>query len=403
VGQAFAAGSFGTAPAHAETSLKPGISVSERYDSNIWFAPARLIPQGRSISDFVTTVSPQVQAIYKTQQIDGRLTAAVGGSHFANNQDLDFISTNFNGYANVDGWLGHYIRGAKLQFTEYFTYTPEPPAFLTGKSAPPGLDPTADAFNRGLRTFRANTFSNVTTASGMYPMTRRLGIQADYAFSLLHFGNAFVPGTFFNTASHAINAGPSYRLTRHDSVNLLFQATEATFSGNGSLSFRTRGFAAEYARATPRWTARVSGGLTTVAPGGSAFFSGRVLVTTPHDRSTVVYLRLAREVSPGFFVAAGAFVSNSVSLAIDRQIARLATLSVSANYAHNDLSPGSIAKLDSYGATAAVSYRFTRWLSSSLSYDYSNFDYRSGGSVPSFEPIQFHRQTVMLSFRAVFD
>lgn len=64
--------------------------------------------------------------------------------------------------------MGQFAEGAKLLIAEGFRYTPEQPSFFTGTKAQTLDDP----FLRGIQGFRANTFSNTTSANGELPIFR---------------------------------------------------------------------------------------------------------------------------------------------------------------------------------------------------------------------------------------
>jgi hypothetical protein len=63
-----------TAVRGSETKVIPSLSLSERYDSNVYFVP------GRNLEDYVTTVSPQLRVIHKRQLVEGM----VGGGRLPN-------------------------------------------------------------------------------------------------------------------------------------------------------------------------------------------------------------------------------------------------------------------------------------------------------------------------------
>ena len=164
-------------PTPPGTSIIPALSVSERYDCNVWFAPAQFLPPGTQLWDFVTTVQGSVKALHKDKNVEASLTAGVDGNAYAYNTGLNYISTRADLYANLNGWAEHFARGAQLRIYDYFRYTPPSPGFFNG-----GKAGTEDPFLRGIQNFRANTFSNTFNTDGFYPVFRDLGVQGRYAF-----------------------------------------------------------------------------------------------------------------------------------------------------------------------------------------------------------------------------
>ncbi|MER3424681.1 MAG: hypothetical protein C4293_17115 [Nitrospiraceae bacterium] len=59
-----------------ETRVVPSISVSERYDSNVFlgFAPSGLNP-----SDYVTNISPQIRLDHNGKYLQGVMTGGMSG------------------------------------------------------------------------------------------------------------------------------------------------------------------------------------------------------------------------------------------------------------------------------------------------------------------------------------
>ncbi len=195
-------------PTPPGTSIIPALSVSERYDSNVWFAPAQFLPPGTQLWDFVTTVQGSVRALHKDKNVEASLVGGVDGNAYAYNKGLNYISTRVDAYANLNGWAEHFARGAQLRIYDYFRYTPTSPGFLNG-----GKSGTEDPFLRGIQYFRANTFSNTLNTDGFLPVFRDIGVQGGYSFSVYRVGspiNTTASGAiqFFNTNVHTWSVGP---------------------------------------------------------------------------------------------------------------------------------------------------------------------------------------------------
>lgn len=376
---------------YAETKIIPSISVSERYDTNVFFAPREFVPPGTKLWDFVTTVAPQVQVLNRNQQADTSVKAGVGGNVFINNPDLAFISTNLDATSKLDGLIGRLLPGAKLLLTESFRYTPEPPAFLTGGKPPP----TADPFTRGLQGFRANTFANIASAQGAYALSRTVSLRGDYSYSLFRAGSFFVESTaggptFFDTNIHRWSVGPSLRLSRGDTLTLKYQDTQMNQSGAATdLHFSTRAALGEYVIRTPDWTATLTGGATYLEQTNNLFASGGLVLAWNYDRSTRLQISGSRDIVPGFFAISGALISNTVSMSIEHRLSQVLSLAGNVNYAFSATTPGEAQTYESYSGTVLFKYLVTRTLSTSLSYTYSHFSIESPQSVPFVVPRQF--------------
>jgi hypothetical protein len=142
---------FGPTP--PGTSIIPGLSVSERYDTNIYLAPPQSLPPGTQVKDFATTLQGSLTVLHKDKNVDLSMLGGVDGNAYAQNTGLNYVSTRVDAFANLNGWAEHLARGAQLRIYDYFRYTPLSPGFLTG-----GKSGTEDPFLRGIQSFRANTF-----------------------------------------------------------------------------------------------------------------------------------------------------------------------------------------------------------------------------------------------------
>ena len=71
------------AVAGPETNIIPSVTLSERYDSNVFFSPA-----GNS-EDYVSTVSPQLRVVHKRQLVEGTVGGGVTAEAYVKNPRLN--------------------------------------------------------------------------------------------------------------------------------------------------------------------------------------------------------------------------------------------------------------------------------------------------------------------------
>ncbi|MGH7183949.1 MAG: hypothetical protein ACREJN_18505, partial [Nitrospiraceae bacterium] len=107
----------------AQTNVIPSLSVSERYDSNVYFV------QGGNLEDYVTRVSPQVRVFHKRQLIEGMVGGGATGETYVRNPGLNYIAGNGIVNLNLDRAMGELIRGLGLRIFDTYVYTPQPLAF----------------------------------------------------------------------------------------------------------------------------------------------------------------------------------------------------------------------------------------------------------------------------------
>ena len=370
-------------PVYGDTKIIPTAALSERYDTNVYLAPPELLAPGTRLSDFVTSVAGGVQLLHKSRDVEASLTGGVNLNFYVYNPDLNFLGTSADANAKLDGWVSRLAEGAKLQVSDRFQYTPEPPSFITARQTPAGDDP----FSRGVQGFRANTFSNTASANGSYPVFRGLSLQGSYSFSLYRVGSILALTTtgasFFDTNVHSWSVGPGYRLTRADSISLSYQqslVTQIETSGTGpTFNFNTQELWANYIRVMPDWTATVRGGVTLIEPASKAFAVGAVTFQTSPERSTFVQLDLSRKAAPSFFFVGGAMISNVGQVLITHRLSKRLHAFGSANYGYNETVPDRTVKFTNITGGVGLRYNLTRTMITELSYNYNDFDTEQPG------------------------
>ena len=79
-------------PAGADDfQIIPSLAVREEYNDNIFFA------EQDEVDDFITTISPGLKVIERTERFDGRLSGTVAPFFYADNSDLDDVDQYYKG------------------------------------------------------------------------------------------------------------------------------------------------------------------------------------------------------------------------------------------------------------------------------------------------------------------
>jgi putative beta-barrel porin BBP2 len=366
---------------HAETKIIPSATLSERYDSNIFRRPAQFLRAGTQKEDYVTSVGGAVDLLHETRDIDASLK--VGGSFnaYVENTAFNFFTANVDGVVGLDRWADQYVRGARLRVNQHFIYTPETPGFAQGVSGA-GLTSQDDLFLRGIQTFRANTYINTTTFTGVYPVSRDLSLEGGYTFGLRRIGSIVAATTtgeafFFNTMSHVWHGGPRYKLTRNDSVAALYRQSFITQSrSTGGRTFNTNlvTLAGDYTKVFQEWTFTIEGGVTFIEPASRTIPSGKIKVTTNPERNTVIDFTLSREARSSYFLQGGATISNLGRMAISHRIYERLTLDGSVAYGYNQFLPSTNQTFKNFTASSGISYNLTRNIMANFFYIFTNID-----------------------------
>jgi hypothetical protein len=305
------------------------------------------------------------------------------GSVFVNNPDLNFVSTALKGSAALDGFINQFIRGAKLQVADNFSYSPESPSFVTA-ATPVSTD---NPFARGIVPVRAELYQNTVAVKAVYPISSTLSLQGDYAYSLLRVGDILVaepssgtPPVFFNTDFNTWSVGPNWRLSRSDNVSVAFKSTTGnlrdTLGQSPEVDFTARGAEAGYATRTADWAATLSGGATVLDQ--RVYSTGMLSLSTKYGPSTQVQVTGSRQLAPGYFgTVGGALISTTGGISVEHKFDRGLSLRGDANYAYNELVPVNTTTFESYTASALLAYKVIPSLTTSLQYSYTYFEINS--------------------------
>jgi len=371
-------GALPSVSVYAETTFLPWGGVRERYDSNVWRRPKELLTpdaQGNTpqLDDFVTTVNGGLNLRHDSRDMEADLRMGGGYSAFVTNTNLNFFNVLLNGTVGLDRLVDRYVRGARLNVSERFLYSPEQSY---------GSSVVADELQGGLLTFRRSTLRNATTFNGEYPLSRDFSLEGGYIFGLRLVSRETLGGdvpdaTFFNTVTNTWSGGPRYHLTRNDSIAALYRQTfiiQERSGGGRRLNTNIVTFEGEYRKVFLEWTFSARGGITLVEPVGRSFPSGSLHVTTKPERDTVLDLTLSRQALPSFFLEGGARINNLARASIRHRIYERLSVQGSGMYALSQFLPNSENQFQNITGLARLEYMLTRNLRGELFYVFTHVD-----------------------------
>jgi hypothetical protein len=390
---ALGSGIIFTSRVGAQTTVIPSVSLSERYDSNVYYAPRGFVPPGHQHWDFVTTTAATVDVVDKSRLVDSLLRAGVNGSEFAYNTDLAFVSTTVFASSDLTRGVGELVRGLQLRISDSFRYTPESPAFLTGNHP----TDTADIYVRGIQGVRANSSANVLSVSSAYSLSRSFSLTTDYGYSIFRSGS----GTgYVNNTQHSVNIGPTFTFEGGDTLFFKFNSTMGESKPAGSGTTRNYVFhkiEPEYVTSTvvPGWTLRISGGGTLVEQAGSRIYmSGKLGLATDYDRRTHVEMSVSRQAIPSFFATSSSLISNVALFNVSYAFSRLVRLTAGAAYAYSETAPVKTFAFRTVRGSVALDYSLTQ--STTLSLSQEDTYYERTGVLP------YDRYVTMLMVNTVW-
>ncbi len=371
----------------------PSVGVSERYDSNVYFASESQL-QGLTPEDFVTTVMPQVRGLYTDHKNLVRVNAVAGavGSYYANNTALSYVGANGGAALDMSNLLSQWRPGARWTVSDTFFYSPQPPAFLTGGP----LGEQANPLVAGFQAARTQTTSNSVNTVFEIPLKRTVSFGGSYTYSFIHYGASDVPQapTLISQNTQAYTASLITQVSLYDSVRADFIGNEYDQGELGSST--TMGPAIG-------WTHRFSRTVSFNATGGVQVLSGEfggvrfspvlaplgslaILWNTPTTSLTLAY---RSGITPSFQFQAAPMLNHTVSFSMTQQtpISNLAGLfganySVANEYGSNS---GGALSWTTVGGTAGLLYRITQKTFLMLTYSYQNVDNVFGGTRSEFD------------------
>ena len=367
--------------------LIPSVQLSERYDSNVFFAPKS---QLREVNphDIITTVLPQVRGLYADREQLVKVNATVGavGSYYTTNTGLSYVGANGGVVLNMSDLLSRWRPGTTWTVSDTFFYTPQPPAFVLGGYFAEAANPLV----AGFQATRTNTTSNSVNSAFELPLNRTVNLRGSYTYSFVNYGASPVRqgALLISQNAQIYSAGFSVQMSLQDIVRVEF--TSYNYDQDRLGSFNTRGGLLTWIhRFSPAVSLNAVGGVqvltakqtdvqssSEIAPFGS-------LAIRWQDPTTSIALVYRSGITPSFQFRSAAMLNHSVSLTMTQNtpISDLVGL-LEANYSiANDYGSNSPFALSwtTVAGTAGLLYRATQKTFFTLFYSYLNVDNVNAG------------------------
>lgn len=365
----------------------PSVQVSQRYDSNVFFAPKSQL-QGLTPGDVITTVAPQVRGLYADHEalVKVNVTAGAVGSYYVNNAGLSYVGANVGVGLDLSDLLSQWRPGARLTVSDAYLYSPQPPAFLVGDQSGEQKNPLV----AGFQATRAKTSANSFSTALEVPLNRAVNLRGGYTNSFIHYGASQVPGAaaLIDQNIHTYTADVLVQVSLQDTVSVGFTGNEFDQGGRGRFSARGGNLG---------WIHRFSPVVSFNAVGGMQELSGEIngaqlsslapfgsLVILWKDPTTSMSLAYRTGIAPSFQFESAAMLSHSVSFNVtqDTPVQGLTGL-LGANYGVANEYGSNSGRAPSWatvGGTAGFLYRVTQKLFLNLFYSYQNIDNVFGGT-----------------------
>lgn len=436
----------------AQTAIIPSLTISERYDSNIFFAPKSLLSPDRKPEDFITTVTPQLNIAHQGSLIRGSIFGGGLVTKYLHNADRDFTGFNGGGQLNlIDAARQVSPRIISLGIRGSYRSVPSTTGFGTaGSGLGTGFGATSGGvLETGQVTNRASRQIFNLGVTGGYQLTGLTTLTALYNYNKISFGeqgaqSGGVTNPLFDTTSHQVGTTISTRINPRDTVGAtatmshFIQEDSSGSSGRGSFTTIT-----ETLNWSRLWTQQLStslrGGGTLKLPVGSDI-PGQSTKSQfiPTVGATMTYASFSEELrdvgafdglpslagslTPGGIVAPGAYSATMsyrfslvpsfafgagplkvhvVGINATGGITSKLSGQVGMNYSHGTRSAPT-STFDTIGLTAGANYLLGPVLAS-LTYNWLFFSREADSSLSSqSSEYEFSKKIVLLSFSYAF-
>jgi hypothetical protein len=393
-----------------QTRVIPAVNFTERFDSNVWYG---FTPPGAHKADYATGIQPHVTLDHKGKFVEGALFATGTAEFYTNNPSLNYVGGTTNLNMKLDQLVQRLDRRLSLTVMDQFIYTTQLQGFV---NPVPGQAPTfgGSPIGSGVQTFRVTTTANSSKLVGAYIISPKITFNSSYTNYYISFGGTVggqstgVP--VFGFVTHALSAGPQFKLTPRDIVETKYMFSHATYTSTTPTvggTFSTHGATIGWTRQLSQtFSGTVTGGATLVDFGdtqqqptvaSNLTYVASVSLQWNYEKNSAATLSYSRAVAPGFFGAPVPLVSNTINVSAARALTQKLRIIGTANYAHNE-DTESIIRFISYGGTVSLTYDIARSVSATVNYIYYNYDSKLITQV-----FHFDRNALMLSLRIAWD
>ena len=370
----------------------PFISVTERYDSNVFFRARSL---GLDRSDYVTSVAPQIRGLYGGRAMTVNATVGANAEYYVKNPNFNYVGTNAALILDLSPTLSRLWKGTTFTVVDRFRYTPQPPSFLVGNQE----GDTSNPFLTGQQVGRVNSTSNTVGATVGAPLTETLSLTGGYSYGFLRFGSSQVQQsvTLLDSSFQTFTVGMLMKTSPQDSVTLNFIDQEFRYEQNGG-SFSSKGGIVGWNHAfSPAVTLASSAGATAIerrfsgsSTGSSSTVAPRSnVVLTWKDQTTSLTMAYGLTVVPSNQSTPQLLLTNFVTLSVTQVTSIPELVGVaSMNYGRGDqIGSTSVNAVSyrSYAASGGMVYKFTPQTFLNVSYQYANYDNQFGTTTNSFD------------------
>jgi hypothetical protein len=337
----------------ASAWMAPSLAVEERFDDNIFST------EENREDDFVTAIAPALALSREAARLASRARYRLRFELFSKHPELNRASPNHDLDAAVSLKWG---RGAKVEWFEHFSYTPEQPEFI-------GEGGVGNVLGEGIRTRRSDSLRNVATIRLRQPVTAKTILNTQYQHGISRYEDV----TLVDSMRHEVSAGMAYEIAPWSIPFLEYRYHGISYDGGENA--RIHNVRVGYLR-------RISPIASIDLAAGAAFprqagdQAPQFVSELGFNRALKTWGWRARYIRQ--IGTSGGFVrelstSDRASVTLSRKVLQSLTASVTGNYAKNRSITATAEPLaiDSYALQINASYPLNPWLL--MNFGYSHF------------------------------
>jgi hypothetical protein len=330
--------------------MTPSLEVEERFDDNIFSA------EDNREYDVVTAITPALELRREGTRLVSQARYRLRFEVFSLHPELNRAFPD----QDLDAGLSlKWGRGAKIQWLEHLSYTPEQPEFI-------GESSVGNVLGEGIRTRRSESLRNVATIRLRQPITGKIVLNTQYQNGLSRYTDA----SLIDSTRHEVSAGMAYEIAPWSIPFFEYRYQGIVYQGGENARIHLVSFG--YLRQiSPIASIDLSVGAAFPRETGDQdpqFVSQLGMNRAMKDWGWRA--RYARQIGTSGGFATALSTSDRVSVNLSRKIVQNLTASLTGNYAKNR-SIG-VVNLDvhSYALHFSANYPLNLWLYMSLGYAY---------------------------------
>ena len=331
--------------------LRPSLSVSETYNSNIY-------SRTNETEDFITGIGARLNTSYTGTNTELQANYLATLNAYAHHPELNVVT--HDGSINLDmaGWLNKLFRDAGISISEAFTYTPD----LRDYSLDADGGGSASLSNYGIRTGRNDLFRNAASINMRVQLSQNQGMNMRYSNILTEYSDPALA----DNISNSFSIGTSYLIQRHTLYGDIGLRNSAADDVDINSYFINTGFRHMFSPVTQGEISIGGEMIDHEITGNTSSLRGALRFSRTSEFFSY-HTGYTRELNTVSGVSTSPVVSQTVYINITGRHTRQLTSNMGVSYSKNNSLNGGDVDIRSYNVSAGAGYAIRAWLTGSFS------------------------------------